>query len=115
MNVERESLYGYACTCTTPSGVSAMMNVKAVNTWSVPNQAYVARRWSSSGSKPYRARSVEFTPSAATTRSPSSSVTSLRKRRSTPSDAARRCRMPSSSLRPMAEKPCPPLVTTSPR
>ena len=52
MNVERESLYGYACTCTTPCGVSAMMNVKALNTWSVPNQAYVARRWSSSGSKP---------------------------------------------------------------
>jgi hypothetical protein len=52
MNVERVSLYGYACTCTTPCGVSAMMNVKASKTWSVPNQAYVARRRSSSGWKP---------------------------------------------------------------
>ena len=39
MNVERVSEYGYACTCTTPSGVSAMMNVKDSKTWSVPNHA----------------------------------------------------------------------------
>ena len=51
MNVLRVSLYGYAWTWTTPCGVSSMMNVNASKTWSVPNQAYVALRWSSDGRK----------------------------------------------------------------
>ena len=91
----------------TPCGVSAMRNVKASKTWSVPNQAYVARRAVQRRLEGRSAaRSVLLTPSAATTRSPSSvGHLGAGSAASTPSAAARRCRRSQQLLAPHGREP----------
>ena len=118
MNVLVAASNGYACTWNRPCSFSRKMNVNALNAKSVPNQTnlvpwtWAVGRKTSSCNR----RTRLFTPSAATTRSPSGSdVTSWKKRRSTPSSRHRSWRIIRSCLRAMPENACPRERTVSPR
>ena len=122
MNVAVFSSNWYTCAQTQPCGVFSKMKVNASsNLACVPSQTNLHRRVSMSGwnTPSYSRRTVEFSPSVATTRSyslrySSAVLNSVSNRRSTPNSRARACRITSIVLRPIPANPCPPDTVRTP-